>query len=246
MDFHKQRRAASERMPQAAAAGQPCISCHKGIAHHLPDMSQDFETTFDDLQSGSHEHQRQGGRCALRADHQTAVRRAARQRGQGTGSAGSSAATPVKVLKTDGDWLEVEIDGWRRRGDKSDWFTRCKVGDFCGGSRTAGGGQSTDRRGDDRQGHRSDLVPGDAHCLDRERRLGSRSQENSGHTGARVPGAACGACHSLQRQGAVLGERVDWRRRRNARRRISLDDEQVRFLEKYLQMHAQDKASNGF
>ncbi len=37
MDFHKQRRRASEKMKDAAKEGKTCIECHKGIAHKLPD-----------------------------------------------------------------------------------------------------------------------------------------------------------------------------------------------------------------
>ncbi len=38
MDVHKQRPASAEAMRQAAVAGESCISCHKGVAHKLPDM----------------------------------------------------------------------------------------------------------------------------------------------------------------------------------------------------------------
>ena len=43
MDFHKQRPEGGRAMPKAWAAGETCISCHKGIAHHLPDMSQGYK-----------------------------------------------------------------------------------------------------------------------------------------------------------------------------------------------------------
>ena len=128
MDFHKQRRAASERMQEAAAAGQTCISCHKGIAHHLPDMSQDFETTFDDLRAEAMNTSAKAGDVLYALTTKPLfVERPASAAGAPDGRL--SAATPVKVLKTDGDWLEVEIDGWRQQGAER-LFTRCKVGGF--------------------------------------------------------------------------------------------------------------------
>lgn len=36
MDYAKQEPRSSKRHEEAAAAGQTCIECHKGIAHHLP------------------------------------------------------------------------------------------------------------------------------------------------------------------------------------------------------------------
>jgi cytochrome c-type protein NapC len=36
MDYAKQEPRSSKRHEEAAAAGQSCIECHKGIAHHLP------------------------------------------------------------------------------------------------------------------------------------------------------------------------------------------------------------------
>jgi nitrate/TMAO reductase-like tetraheme cytochrome c subunit len=36
MDFHKQRARSREKMEGAAAKGETCIDCHKGIAHRLP------------------------------------------------------------------------------------------------------------------------------------------------------------------------------------------------------------------
>lgn len=39
MDFHKQDPIAAERMQQAMEDGDTCISCHKGIAHKMPDLA---------------------------------------------------------------------------------------------------------------------------------------------------------------------------------------------------------------
>lgn len=40
MDYTEQSRRASERHPEAFAAGKTCIDCHKGIAHQLPPVEQ--------------------------------------------------------------------------------------------------------------------------------------------------------------------------------------------------------------
>ena len=40
MDFTAQKTVAAKMHSKAVEDGQTCIDCHKGIAHHLPDMSE--------------------------------------------------------------------------------------------------------------------------------------------------------------------------------------------------------------
>jgi nitrate/TMAO reductase-like tetraheme cytochrome c subunit len=37
MDFHEQTRRAQEKMQEGLKKGKTCITCHKGIAHQLPE-----------------------------------------------------------------------------------------------------------------------------------------------------------------------------------------------------------------
>ncbi|MCZ4060510.1 cytochrome c-type protein NapC [Pantoea sp. LMR881] len=41
MDFTQQKTVASKMHAKAVETGQTCIDCHKGIAHHLPDMKDE-------------------------------------------------------------------------------------------------------------------------------------------------------------------------------------------------------------
>lgn len=42
MDFAAQFEEASTAMQEAHASGETCISCHRGIAHDLPDMTTGY------------------------------------------------------------------------------------------------------------------------------------------------------------------------------------------------------------
>lgn len=50
MDHGKQSANAAAQMTAAAAKDSNCIDCHKGIAHHKPDMSSGFRDRFKQLQ----------------------------------------------------------------------------------------------------------------------------------------------------------------------------------------------------
>ena len=54
MDFvHAKTADDPNPMEAAFAAGKTCIDCHKGIAHHLPDMSSGYKAIFADLEDAS-------------------------------------------------------------------------------------------------------------------------------------------------------------------------------------------------
>lgn len=53
MDHAKQSPAAAAAMTGAAANNMNCIECHKGIAHQLPMMNEDFHKVFEQLKANS-------------------------------------------------------------------------------------------------------------------------------------------------------------------------------------------------
>ncbi|WP_025823184.1 pentaheme c-type cytochrome TorC [Shewanella marina] len=53
MDHAKQSPAAAAAMTDAEAKNMNCIECHKGIAHQLPMMNEDFHKVFDQLKANS-------------------------------------------------------------------------------------------------------------------------------------------------------------------------------------------------
>jgi trimethylamine-N-oxide reductase (cytochrome c), cytochrome c-type subunit TorC len=242
MDFHKQRPAASGRMQKAAAAGETCISCHKGIAHHMPDMSQGLKMAFADLKAEATNTTAKTGDVLYGLTTKPLfIERPDSASGAPDGRL--IAATPVKVLKTDGDWLQVEIGGWQQQGAERMIYALQGQRIFAAAlgppavDKVQTGAAMTDKDTDQVWSPatltawigKDDLVT---------------DLPKLWSYGEKMYGAACGSCHSLQPTTHFLAN--EWIGNVNAmRQRISLDDEQVRFLEKYLQMHAQDTETKG-
>ncbi|WP_272658551.1 pentaheme c-type cytochrome TorC [Providencia sp. PROV148] len=104
MDHAKQNPEAARQMQIAAKENQSCIDCHKGIAHQLPDMSSGFRKQFDEL------------RAKANSDsdilYSLDIKPIYANKGDKDPAGSLLPASEVKVLKRDGDWLQVEITGW--------------------------------------------------------------------------------------------------------------------------------------
>ncbi|ANA21772.1 pentaheme c-type cytochrome TorC [Salmonella enterica subsp. diarizonae] len=107
MDHAKQSANAAAQMSAAAAKNSNCIDCHKGIAHHKPDMSSGFRERYQQL---LRQGEAQADTDTLYTLSENALTAAP---GAPVGKALLFPATPVKVLKREkGDFL-VEVTGWR-------------------------------------------------------------------------------------------------------------------------------------
>ncbi|WP_050437690.1 pentaheme c-type cytochrome TorC, partial [Escherichia coli] len=104
MDHAKQHPEAARQMKVAAKDNQSCIDCHKGIAHQLPDMSSGFRKQFDELRAGAND----SGDTLYSID----IKPIYAAKGDKEASGSLLPASEVKVLKRDGDWLQIEITGW--------------------------------------------------------------------------------------------------------------------------------------
>lgn len=104
MDHAKQNPEAARQMQIAAKDNQYCIDCHKGIAHQLPDMSSGFRKQFDELRAKANDD----GDTLYSLD----IKPLYAQKGDKDPAGSLLPASEVKVLKRDGDWLQVEITGW--------------------------------------------------------------------------------------------------------------------------------------
>ena len=107
MDHGKQSANAAAQMTAAAAKDSNCIDCHKGIAHHKPDMSSGFRDRYKQLQQ-------QGEKLS------TATTLFSLSEKTLTATAGAPAvkallfpATQVKVLQKEGSNVQLEVTGWR-------------------------------------------------------------------------------------------------------------------------------------
>ena len=106
MEHSKQHPEAAKQMSIAAKDNQSCVDCHKGIAHQLPDMSSGFRKQFEDMCLRADENS--DGNTLYTLDMKPIY--AAKGDKEPAGSL--LPASEVKVLKRDGDWLEVQIVGW--------------------------------------------------------------------------------------------------------------------------------------
>ncbi|MCZ8708255.1 pentaheme c-type cytochrome TorC [Escherichia albertii] len=104
MDYAKQHPEAARQMVAAAKENQTCIDCYKGIAHQLPDMSSGSRKQFEELRASA----RDDKDILYSIDIKPLY--AAKDDKEATGSL--LPASEVKVLKRDGDWLQVAIIGW--------------------------------------------------------------------------------------------------------------------------------------
>lgn len=107
MDHGKQSANAAAQMTAAAAKDSNCIDCHKGIAHHKPDMRSGFRERYKQLQRQGEAPTEAGTLFSIGEKSLTATA------GSPAGKALLFPATPVKVLKKEGDNLQLEMVGWR-------------------------------------------------------------------------------------------------------------------------------------
>ena len=154
------------------------------------------------------------------------------------------AATPVEVVDQDGVWLKVKFSGWQQEGAERALYAATRPAHPGGRVRQRGGGQG----GADRH---PKTDPDTQLVWHRATVVLWITAQNATKTSARPLGAgglwrrSCSAtpaapCHSPPPpDGQCLANQ--WAGTLNSMKpNVALDDEQYRFLQKYLQMHAQD------
>jgi len=107
MDHGKQSANAAAQMTAAAAKDSNCIDCHKGIAHHKPDMSSGFRDRYKQLQQQGASLSNASTLFSLSEKALTPTA------GSPAGKALLFPATEVKVLKKEGSNVQLELTGWR-------------------------------------------------------------------------------------------------------------------------------------
>ena len=238
MDFHKQRPAAQEKMPKAWAEGDTCISCHKGIAHTLPDMSQGYKTMFNDLVSSAAKLTPKPGDTLYPLSTRPLFLDRADAKADASGDGRLLIGSEVHVVTRDGDWLQVQIEGWQQQDAERAIYAMQGKRIMTAAITSAASEQfqrqstMTDKETDLvwHHGRLTAWVAGDKMVADRSKLW---------DYGAEMYGDTCGSCHALQPPAHYLANQ--WIGNLSAMQRfISLDDDQFRFLQKYLQFHAQD------
>lgn len=238
MDFHKQRQAAQDQMPKAWAAGDTCISCHKGIAHHLPDMSRGYKVMFDELIASAATLNPKSGDVLYALSTRPLFVERADAKAEAGGDGKLLVGSEVHVLARDGDWLQVRIDGWQQQDAERAVYAmqgrRILTAALTPAASVGFQRQSTvNDKETDLVWYRGGLTA----WVNRGGMMADRGK--LWDYGAEMYGATCGSCHALQPPEHFLANQ--WIGNLSAMQRfISLDDDQFRFLQKYLQFHAQD------
>ncbi len=238
MDFHAQTANAAAEMRKAFAEGETCISCHKGIAHEMPDMSVGYRSMFIALDGAGL------GRAATAQSY-----RMKPLSFSATADAEDDAVgrlmpfTQVSVLERQGDAVRVRIDGWQQDGNDRVIF-------WLRGQRILGA--TLDRAVTDRvERHGSEIDP-DTDLTWHE--VSFEAWTPAGSLTADEPAlhdlgremfqSSCGTCHALPALGSQLANQ--WPGALRAKRRFTtLDDDQFFFLQAYVQQYARDMVGEG-
>ncbi|KIZ34420.1 MULTISPECIES: NapC/NirT family cytochrome c [Rhodopseudomonas] len=236
MDIHKQRPKAVTVMQKGLAKGETCISCHKGIAHKLPDMSSGYKSLFDDLKSQA--VAKSGSADTLYALSSTPFYAEPPEGDAGNGDGKVYPLTEVKVLERKGDNIKVEVNGWVQEGvnrlmvaAKARRIFELSMSNKLADTVTLGEAEiDPDTTLSWQKASISGWVKAAAFTGDH---AGLSSY------GAEMASAACGACHSLPQPGhlpanqwiGVIKEMKDG---------TALGADEVRLLQAYFQLRAKD------
>lgn len=237
MQFDKQDPKGATIMKKGFAKGETCISCHKGIAHKLPDMSRGYLVMFEGLKALSTKDNSGADKLYTIETRPYYVERDAAAAG-GKGDGQLLAATELAVLERDGDLVKVRIDGWQQ--DQVDRLIYALQGHRIF-SATLG------KSIVDHVQRLETMVDPDTeltwHRVSMEAWVANESliadQAKLWEYGAEMYNASCGTCHSLPPADHYLANQ--WLGTLKAMKRFMvLDKEQYRFLQKYLQFHSKD------
>ncbi len=114
MDFEHQDPEAAKQMQVAMEDGDTCITCHKGIAHTMPDLSGGYKLMFEELQAQALNEGAKADRVYSLAEIPFWLDAA--EVGEGKGAGVVLSATGMDVLERKKDAVKVRIEGWRQEG----------------------------------------------------------------------------------------------------------------------------------
>ncbi len=237
MDFHKQSKEGAERMEVAMVEGETCISCHKGIAHKLPDLSTGYKAMFEELQVLSEEEEAEAELLYTIATKPVFLESDQAEAG-GKAAGKLLPATELSVIERDGDFLKVRIEGWQQDG--VDRVIYALMGRRIFSIALDKSAIERIERHDTKLDADTDLT---WHQVSLEvwtsRQDVISDLDKLWDYGAEMYNASCSVCHTLTSPDHYLANQ--WIGNLKAMSRfIALDKEQYRFLQKYLQFHASD------
>jgi trimethylamine-N-oxide reductase cytochrome c-type subunit TorC len=236
MDFHAQAPDAAAEMRTAFAEGDTCISCHKGIAHEMPDMTVGFRSMYTALDGAGF-----GRATTLNAYRVKSLLPEPAPTAEGIGRL--MPFTEVTVVERRDDMLKVRVDGWQQDGNDRVIF-------WIRGQRIFGA--ALERSVTDQVVRHATEVDPDTdltwHRVSFEGWTDATSlnadRQELHDLGKELYQSSCGTCHALVATDSQLANQ--WPGVLRAKRRFtSLDDDQYFFLQAYLQQHARDMVGKG-
>ncbi len=238
-DYHKMKKPEdAERMKKGLEAGETCISCHKGIAHKKPDLSQGYRSMMKEIEVAAASKKLSKGDVVYSFRTGPLFLDGSNVGPDATGDGKLLTVSQATVIDQKGDSVLLKIDGWQQQGAE-------RVIYALKGQRilTAALGESLIEK-----------VRSEAPVEDPDTGLVwskvsleawvSKVNLNVDQAalwayGAELYSGTCGSCHGLPPTDHALANQVVGGL--NAMKRfISIDDEEYWFLQKYLQFHAKD------
>jgi trimethylamine-N-oxide reductase cytochrome c-type subunit TorC len=238
-DFHKMKKPEdAERMKKGLAAGETCISCHKGIAHKLPDLSQGYQSMFKDIANAATHKKPSKGDTVYSYRTSVLYLDMPQATPDPTGDGKLLAASRATVMDQKGDWVLLKMDGWQQQGAERAIYA-------LKGQRILNAALSETLIAKVRS--EKPIEDPDTGLIWSQVSLEAWAASADLTTdeaalwayGAELYSSNCGTCHNLPQKDHSLANQVTGTL--NAMKRfISIDDEQYRFLLKYLQFNAKD------
>jgi len=238
-DFHKMKKPEdAERMKKGMLAGETCISCHKGIAHKMPDLSQGYKSMLKDIDTTAATKKVSKGDTVYSFRTGALFLDATKAAPDASGDGKLLAASQATVVDQKGDWVLLKIDGWQQQGAE-------RVIYALKGQRilTAALGEGLIEKVT-REAPAEDPDTGLVWSKVSLQAWVSKASLSTDQAalwayGAELYRSSCGTCHNLPPTDHALANQVIGGL--NAMKRfISIDDEEYRFLQKYLQFNAKD------
>ena len=241
MDFDQQRPESAKEMKKAAAEKDTCISCHKGIAHKMPDMTGGYKLMFEELQAQAAEDGAKSDVLYTIAEIPFYLNED--EIGQGKGDGLVLSATKLIVLDSKGDARKVRIEGWRQKGADRIMYELMRHRIFTATLRPAALEQV--KVGEEQVDPDTDLtwMPVSIEGWVKADKLGS-DLDALWEYSAEMYTASCATCHGKPEPDHYLANQ--WIGTMKAMKRfISLDKREYRLVQKYLQLHASDTGGKG-
>lgn len=239
MDFAKQKPESAKQMKVGFERGDTCIDCHKGIAHKLPDLSQGYRKLFEEIEAIAAASPPKGD--AVYPITTLALYRAAADAKAEKDNIGQVlAGTPLKVLDRDGDMLKVQVTGWQQ--DQVEQVVYALRGQRIFEATIEKSAVDLIQTVSTETDADTALV---WHAITLEGwvapgKLLGNSDLLWSYT-AEMYSAACGTCHSKPEPDHYLANQ--WiGTLKSMKRFITLDKDEYRILQKYLQLNAKDTA----